>query len=214
MDRERISKPVILLFILTLVLSIATVVTIQVFSRYKPDIRSKFNLYLEKLEPQSMLVVATTQERYEASKEFTAKLLAIFNIRAKIRLSAVADVTYIIPASDPSAWSIDWNSKARKIVLSSPAPDCLLPAVHTETIEIITENQNILTNTIFKLKEEAAHMQAELSNDFLVRARATLTEPAVRATIEDGLKGFAIAFCESAHLGKPTSIEIHLGESH
>ena len=116
MDRERISKPVILLFILTLVLSIATVVTVQVFSRYKPDIRSKFNLYLEKLEPQSMLVVATTQERYEASKEFTAKLLAIFNIRAKIRLSAVADVTYIIPASDPSAWSIDWNSKARKIV--------------------------------------------------------------------------------------------------
>ena len=214
MDRERISKPVLLLLILTLVLAIATVVIIQVFSHQKPDIRSQFTLYLEKLGPKSMLVAATTQERYEASKEFTTKLLAIFNIRAKIHLSAIADVTYVIPASDPSAWSIDWNSKARKVVLSSPAPDCLLPAVHTETIEIITENQNILTNTIFKLKEEAAHMQAELSDDFLDRARATLAEPAVRATIEDGLESFAIAFCESAHLGKPTSIEIHLGESH
>ncbi|SLM18491.1 exported hypothetical protein [uncultured spirochete] len=211
MDRVRLSKPVVLLFIATLVLAIVTVVVVQVLAHSQPDVQSQFTLYMEKLEPQSMVVAATTQERYEASKEFTAKLLAIFNIKAKIRLSAMADITYVIPASDPSAWSIQWDARARKLVISTPAPDCLLPAVHTDTIEIVTENSNLLTNTMFRLKEEAARMQDELSNDLLVRAKATLEEPAVRAVIEDGVRRFAGTFCESAHLGKPALIEVQLG---
>jgi hypothetical protein len=213
MDRIRLSAPVVLLFILTVVLAVATVVVVQVLAHSRPDVRSQFTLYLQKLEPRPLVVAATTQERYEASKEFTAKLLAIFNIKAKIRLSAVADITYVIPASDPSAWTIQWDAKTRRLALSTPAPDCLLPAVHTDTIEITSENSNILTNMMFRLKEEAARMQRELSNDLLIHAQATLGEPAVRAAIEEGVRRFAETFCESARLGKPVVVEVRLGQA-
>jgi len=212
MARVRLSAPAVFLLILTLVLAVVTVVVVQVLAHPRPDVRSQFTLYLQKLEPRPMVVAATTQERYEASKEFTARLLAIFNIKARIRLSAVADITYVIPASDPSAWTIQWDARAHTLALSTPAPDCLLPAVHTDTIEIITENSNILTNTLFSLKEEAARMQSELSNDLLAHARATLAEPAVRTAIEDGVRRFAATFCETARLGKPTTVEVQLGQ--
>jgi hypothetical protein len=213
MARVRLSAPAVFLLILTLVLAVVTVVVVQVLAHPRPDVRSQFTLYLQKLEPRPMVVAATTQERYEASKEFTARLLAIFNIKARIRLSAVADITYVIPASDPSAWTIQWDARAHTLALSTPAPDCLLPAVHTDTIEIITENSNILTNTLFSLKEEAARMQSELSNDLLTHARATLAEPAVRTAIEDGVRRFAATFCESARLGTPALIEVQLGHA-
>jgi hypothetical protein len=213
MARVRLSAPAVFLLILTLVLAVVTVVVVQVLAHPRPDVRSQFTLYLQKLEPRPMVVAATTQERYEASKEFTARLLAIFNIKARIRLSAVADITYVIPASDPSAWTIQWDARAHTLALSTPAPDCLLPAVHTDTIEIITENSNILTNTLFSLKEEAARMQSELSNDLLTHARATLAEPAVRTAIEDGVRRFAGVFCQSARLGTPALIEVQLGHA-
>jgi hypothetical protein len=213
MARVRLSAPAVFLLILTLVLAVVTVVVVQVLAHPRPDVRSQFTLYLQKLEPRPMVVAATTQERYEASKEFTARLLAIFNIKARIRLSAVADITYVIPASDPSAWTIQWDARAHTLALSTPAPDCLLPAVHTDTIEIITENSNILTNTLFSLKEEAARMQSELSNDLLTHARATLAEPAVRTAIEDGVRRFAAVFCQSARLGTPALIEVQLGHA-
>jgi len=213
MAHVRLSAPAVFLLILTLVLAVVTVVVVQVLAHPRPDVRSRFTLYLQKLEPRPMVVAATTQERYEASKEFTARLLAIFNIKARIRLSAVADITYVIPASDPSAWTIQWDARARTLALSTPAPDCLLPAVHTDTIEIIIENSNILTNTLFSLKEEAARMQSELSNDLLTHARATLAEPAVRTAIEDGVRRFAATFCESARLGTPAFIEVRLGHA-
>ena len=213
MARVRLSAPAVFLLILTLVLAVVTVVVVQVLAHPRPDVRSQFTLYLQKLEPRPMVVAATTQERYEASKEFTARLLAIFNIKARIRLSAVADITYVIPASDPSAWTIQWDARAHTLALSTPAPDCLLPAVHTDTIEIITENSNILTNTLFSLKEEAARMQSELSNDLLTHARATLAEPAVRTAIEDGVRRFAGVFCQSARLGTPALTEVQLGHA-
>ncbi|MEN6499090.1 MAG: hypothetical protein ABFC65_00975 [Rectinema sp.] len=213
MDRVRLSTSVVILFILTLMLAVITVVVVQVLGHSEPDVQSRFTIYLQKLEPSPMVVAATTQERYEASKEFTTKLLAIFNIKASIRLSAVADITYVIPASDPSAWRIQWDAKTHRLTLSTPAPDCLLPAVHTDTIEIVTENSNILTNTLFSLKEEAARMQSELSNDLLTQAKATLGEPAIQATIEEGVRRFAATFCESARLGKPAAIDVHLGQA-
>lgn len=210
MDRTRPSSLVILLFILSIILAVATVAVTRIIEHSRPDVRSQFTIYLEKLQPQSMLIAATTQERYSASKEFTAKLLAIFKIKAKIRLSALADVTYVISAADPSAWSARWDPKKRILSISTPPPDCLLPAVHTDTIEIVSENANLLTNTIFRLKEEAARMQSELSNDLMVHAKASLDEPQVLQSIEDGVRRFALVFCESAHIGKPAAIDIQL----
>lgn len=210
MDRTRHSFQIILFFIFSIILATAIVAVTLIIERKRPDVRAQFTIYLNKLQPQSMLIAATTQERYSASKEFTAKLLAIFKIKAKIHLSALADITYVIPAEDPSAWSIQWDPKKKILSISTPPPDCLLPAVHTDTIEIISENANLLTNTIFRLKEEAARMQSELSNDLMVHAKASLNEPQVLQSIQDGVRRFALAFCESAHIGKPAAIDIQL----
>ncbi len=210
MDRPKLSASVVILFILMLVLAIATIVTVQVLSASRPSVRERFTVYLEKLAPQSMVVAATTQQRYEASKEFTAKLLAIFKIKAKIRLTALADVTYVVPASNPSEWSVSWNARSRELTMTTPAPDCLLPAVHTDTIEIYTENSNILTNMVFSLKEEAARMRSELSDDLLARAKATLSDPRVRSSIEDGLRKCAISFCQAARLGAPSAVRVEM----
>jgi hypothetical protein len=210
MGQKQLSTKVIVLCVVMIVCAAALVVTVQVLSHSKPSVEQRFSVYLEKLTPNPMVVVATTQQRYTASKEFTAKLLAIFNLHAKIRLTAVADVTYVVPASDPSAWSVTWDEKTRTLRVIAPAPDCLLPAIHTDTIEIYTENSNMLTNMMFQLKEEAARMNAELSNDMLARAKATLSEPEVRSSIEEGLRKFAEGFCESARLGKPRAIEIKM----
>jgi len=56
-------------------------------------------------------------------------------------------------------------------------------------------------------------MQSELSNDLLTQAKATLGEPAVQATIEEGVRRFAVTFCESARLEKPAAIDVHLGQA-
>ncbi len=210
MDRLKLSAPVLVLFILMLALAIAAVVTVQVLAMSRPSVQERFSIYLEKIAPRSMLVAATTQQRYEASKEFTAKLLAIFNVKAKIRLTALAEVTYVVPASNPSEWSVSWNSRTRVLTMTTPAPDCLLPAVHTDTIEIYTENSNILTNMIFSLKEEAARMQSELSDDLLARAKMTLQTPEVRTTIEDGLRKCAVHFCQATRLGIPSEVRIEM----
>jgi hypothetical protein len=55
------------------VLAIVTVVVVQVLARSQPDVQSQFYTLPGETRPQSMVVAATTQERYEASKEFTAK---------------------------------------------------------------------------------------------------------------------------------------------
>ncbi len=210
MDHPKLSASVVVLFILMLVLAVAAIVTVQVLAISRPSVQQRFSIYLEKLAPQSMLVAATTQQRYEASKEFTAKLLAIFNIKAKIRLSAIAEVTYVVPAANHSEWSISWNARSRTLKLTTPAPDCLLPAVHTDTIEIYTENSNIITNMVFRLKEEAARMQSELSDDLLARARATLQTAEVRKAIEEGLQKFAVGFCQATNLGIPSEVQIEM----
>jgi len=210
MDRPKLSAPVLILFVVMLVLAVAAVVTVQVLAISRPSVQERFSIYLEKLAPQSMIVAATTQQRYEASKEFTAKLLAIFNLKAKIHLSAIADVTYVLPAADTSEWSVSWNSRTRALAVTTPTPDCLLPAVRTDTIEIVAENSNILTNMVFRLKEEAARMQSELSDDLLSRARATLQTLEVRNAIEAGLRKFSVSFCQAARLGTPATIQIEI----
>jgi len=210
MDRPRLSAPVVILFALSLVLAVTAIVTVRVLSVSRPSVEQRFSIYLEKLAPQSMIVAATTQQRYTASKEFTAKLLAIFSIKAKIRLTALADVTYVISASDPADWSVSWDSRSRVFTMVTPAPDCLLPAVHTDTIEIYAENSNILTNMVFRLKEEAARMQSELSDDLLARAKATLQTPEVRKAIEDGLQKCAVGFCQAARLGVPAAVHVEM----
>ncbi|MCX8014178.1 MAG: hypothetical protein N3A02_07810, partial [Rectinema sp.] len=88
-----------------------------------------------------------------------------------------------------------------------------LPAVHTDTIEIVSENANLLTNTIFRLKEEAARMRDALSADLMAKAQASLEDPSVREAMAEGVRTFARSFCERVGVGTPVTIEVRLGSA-
>jgi hypothetical protein len=176
----------------------------------KPTVSERWTLYIENLEPEQKLVVLSTRQRYVASKEFAAKLLAVVRVKASIELSAWADVFYFVDVSDPSLWEISWNQKTRALSISAPEPDCLPPAVRTDTIEISAKGANLVTNTVFRLKEEAAKMRDELSADLAIRARATLSDATIRAGIREGLAGIGRSFCVAALGMEPREIFVKL----
>ena len=176
----------------------------------KPTVSERWALYVENLEPERKFVVLSSKQRYTASKEFTAKLLAVLRVKATIELSAWADVFYFVDAADPSLWLVSWDRRERILSLSAPEPDCLPPAVRTDTIEIAVKGANLVTNTIFRLKEEAARMEVELSADLAVKARASLTDKAVRAGIREGVAGIGRSFCVAALGMEPGTVIVRL----
>lgn len=176
----------------------------------RPTVSERWALYVGNLEPERKLVVLSSFQRYTASKEFVAKLLSIVKVKASIELSAWADVFYYVDAGDASSWAISWNKKRRVLSISAPEPECLPPAVRTDTIEITVKGANLVTNTIFRLKEEAAEMRDELSADLAVRARAALSDKAVRAGIREGLAGIGRSFCAAALGAEPVEVLVTL----
>lgn len=211
MESIRTHRAVHQLLYVILAAALVVVIAIGISLKQRPDPAQQFTLYVQNLEPTSKLVVLNSLQKYEASKEFTARLLAIVKVKAAIQLSAWADVHYYIDFSDPAAWTIQSNRKTRTLALTTPPPACFLPAVKTETIEITTKGSNLLTNTLFRLKEEAAKMQAELSKDLQTTAEAAINDPAIRKGITKGLEQFARAFCMSALGYTPEKVEIWIG---
>jgi len=163
----------------------------------RPRVEEKWSLYIERVFPERKLLVLSSAQRYAASKEFTARILAIVNIRASVEIEAWADVFYVVDASDPAAWEIAWDRKTRALSIVAPEPECLPPAVRTETIEVRSTGANILTKTLFRLKAEAVKMQAELSRDLAARARESLSDPGIRQAALEGLEGIGRTFCEA-----------------
>ncbi|PKL05963.1 MAG: hypothetical protein CVV53_06790 [Spirochaetae bacterium HGW-Spirochaetae-9] len=176
----------------------------------RPTVTERWALYVENLQPERKIFVLSSSQRYVASKEFAAKLLAIVKVKASIELSAWADVFYYIDAGDPSRWSVSWDRKSRLLSLGAPEPDCLPPAVRTDTIEISVKGSNLVTKTIFRLKEEAARMEDELSADLLVRARASLSDKVVRAGVREGIAGIGRSFCEAILGIAPNEVLVRL----
>ena len=116
---------------------------------------ARWALYVEKLKPDGKLVVLTAEHRYAASREFAAKLLAIVNLRASIAVSAWADVAYYLDVTDPKRWTVSWDARRRAVTVAAPEPDCMPPAVRTDTIEVSAKGANLVTNMAFRLKDEA-----------------------------------------------------------
>jgi hypothetical protein len=176
----------------------------------RPGVSERWTIYVERLKPEKKLVVLSSAQRYAASKEFTAKLLALVKVSATIELSVWADVFYFVDISDPSLWTIAWDKKTRRLTLAAPAPDCLPPAVRTDSIEINAKGANLVTNAVFRLKEEAKKMETGLSADLLVRARASLADETVRAGIREGIAGIGRGFCAAVLGIEPREVTVRL----
>lgn len=161
-------------------------------------IGERWALYVEGLKSEGKLVVLSSSQRFTASREFTSKLLAVVRLKASLELSAWAEVHYYLDVSDPSRWSVRWDPKARRLSMEAPEPECLLPAVRTETIEVRAKGANLVTNTVFKLKEEATKMKDELSSDLLERAREAMKNPELREAIRAGAAKAGGSFCLAA----------------
>jgi hypothetical protein len=179
-------------------------------SNREPEVAQRWALYVQDLTPESKLVVLSSLQHYEASKAFTRKLLAVVKVRATVELSAWADVSYYFDLDQMEKWSVRYDKKSGVLEVRATEPKCLPPAVRTETIEIHTKGGNLVTNTVLKLKEQAAAMEDELSSDLVSRAEASLTDKAVREGIRQGLTRTASKFCASALKIQPKEIRVAL----
>ena len=172
----------------------------------RPVVVERWNLYVEKLDPEQKLLVLSSAQRYTASREFAAKVLAIVQVKASIEIEAWADVFYVVDTSDPKAWTIGWNRKTRVLSLTAPEPTCLPPAVRTDTIEVRSKGANLLTNILFRLREEAKKLQSELSAELAIRA--ALSDEAVRFGARAGLADIGRSFCVAALGVEPVSVVV------
>ena len=177
-----------------------------------PKVTERFSTYVEAMSPEAKLVVSGSRQRYAASKEFSAKLMALVRVNASVEISAWADVSYIVDFSDASKWKVGWDRRARVLTLEAPALDILPPSVRTETIEVRVKGSNLVTSTVFRLKEEAAKMRDGLSADFAVKARNALGDQAVRDAAREGLVKFGAAFCKAAYGVEPARVELRLAD--
>ena len=173
-----------------------------------PKVAERFGTYVEALSPRATLVVLGSRQRYTASKEFSSKLLAVLRVKASVEISAWADVSYVVDFSDASKWKVEWDRRARVLTLEAPRLGVLPPAVRTDTIEVRVTGANVVTSTLFRLKEEAAKMRDALSDDFADEARIALGDPDIRAAAREGLASFAEAFCRSAYRVAPSRVEV------
>lgn len=178
----------------------------------RPSVSERWALYIEQLQPESKLVILSSKQRYTASREFTARLLAAVKISASIELSAWADVFYYVDAEEPEKWGIDWDKKSRILSLSAPEPDCLPPAVRSDTIEITTKGGNLVNNAVFRLKNEAESMRNDLSEDLLKRARETLSDSALRQKLKESLAAIGGKFCVSMLGVEPVDVVVRFAE--
>jgi hypothetical protein len=206
--RPLVSGRGLLVVAATVLVGLLLIVGLPRVSFVKRDVSQRLVLYLEGIKPAGKLVVLTATERYTASKEFTAEILAILRISATVELSALADTSYYVDLEHPDLWSAVWRARNKTLTLTAPYPDVLLPAVHTDTIEVKTEGQNLLTNAIFRLKKEAEAMRSELSADLELRARQSLGDTELQNRIRSSLADLARSFCSSVLHVEPRTVVV------
>jgi hypothetical protein len=182
------------------------------FRLFEKDVSDRFVVYIEGTSPSGKLVLLQGVERFTASREFTAKILSLLKIEAKIDISALADTAYYVDLADASRWKASWSARTGRLRITAPAPDLLPPAVRTDTIEVRTTGANILSSTIFQLKKEAETLRSELSADMLQQGRKALASAELRSRISSSLEATAKGFCSAILHITPRSVEVVFAE--
>lgn len=176
------------------------------------NVSNRFVMYLEEVRPAGKLVVLTSRQRYTLSRDFSARLLAFIQLKSSVEISVYADVAYYIEVSDPADCRAAWNRRARILSVCLPAPRVLPPAIMTETLEVRTKGANILSETLFRLREAARSMESGLSAELLREATASLENPELREKIRSSVASLAEKFFLSRFGTKPAQVVVKLGE--
>jgi hypothetical protein len=82
------------------------------FRLFEKDVSDRFVVYIEGTSPSGKLVLLQGVERFTASREFTAKILSLLKIEAKIDISALADTAYYVDLADASRWKASWSARS------------------------------------------------------------------------------------------------------
>lgn len=178
------------------------------FRLLEKDVSDKFVVYIEGTTPSSKLVVLQGVERFTASKDFTAHILSLVRVDARVEITAMADTAYYVDLADASQWKASWSPKAGRLKLTVPPPGLLPPAVRTDSIEVKTTGANIVSSALFQLKKETESLKADFSKDMLAQGSASLARPELRARMAASLETSARAFCESMLHVSPKSVEV------
>ena len=182
------------------------------FRLLEKDVSDSFVLYVEGASPSGKLVLLEGVERFTASRAFTARILSLVKVDARIEISALADTAYYVDLADPAQWKASWSARNGRLRLTVPPPGLLPPALRTDTIEVRTTGANILSSTLFQLKKEAEAMRADFSADMLEQGRKAISNPELRARMASGLEGIARTFCSSALRIAPKVVEISFSD--
>ena len=182
------------------------------FRLLEKDVSDRFVVYIEGTNPAGKLVVLEGLERFTASRDFTARILSLVKVDARIEISAMADTAYYVDLADPSQWKASWAPKPGRLSLTVPPPGLLPPAVRTDTIEVKTTGANIVSSTLFQLKKEAEALRADFSRDMLEQGRASLARPELRARMAASLEATAKAFASSVLGVSPKTVEVHFAD--
>lgn len=172
------------------------------------EVSERFVLYIEGMAPAGKLVLEESVQRMTASREFSLRILALVALEAKIEVSALADVAYYIDMRDTAHWKVDWDPISSTLGIEAPPPDCLPPAIRTESIEVKTEGANLVSSAIFRIRKEVEALKGELSADFLGKARASLAAPELREKLGSSLEETARAFCGNVLRVRPKNIVV------
>ncbi len=172
------------------------------------DVSESFIIYLEDIKPSGKLVLLTATDRYTATRDFTAMILSLVKVNASVEISAVADTSFCVDLADTKHWRAVYNSSTGLLAIKAPPPGILPPAVRTDTIEVRTKGENIISSSMFNLKKEAAAMQSQLSADIAKTEQAAVKKPEIQQKMADSLSGLAGGFCSSVLKFEPKKIEV------
>lgn len=172
------------------------------------DVSESLVIYLEDIRPSGKLVLLTATDRFTATKDFTAMILSLVKVSASVEISAVADTSFCVDLADTKHWRAVYNSATGLLSIKAPPPGILPPAVRTDTIEVRTKGENIISSAMFNLKKEAAAMQSALSADIAKTELAAVQKPEIQSKMADSLSGLADGFCSSVLKLQPKKVEV------
>jgi hypothetical protein len=176
------------------------------------NVTESFVMYLEEIEPAGKLVILTSRQRHSLSRDFSARLFSLIQIRSSVELSVLADVAYFIEVSDPAECRVQWDRRKRVLTVRLPQPGVLSPAILTETLEISTRGANFVSENLFRLREASRSMQSELSGDLLREAQASLRNPEIREKLRESISALVEKYFRSRYGPRPFELRIFLGD--
>lgn len=172
------------------------------------SMETHMNLYFEEMRHSGKLVLLEASQRFELSKDYSTRLLALIDIRSSIRLAVMAKISYYIDLSDPHSVGFAWNRRSGELYLRLPHPKVLQPAIDTATLDVSTKGVSLISSAVFRLREEAENMKSGLSGELQSQAEASLLDPRLLESLRTSVSSLATSWLFARTGAKVSKISV------